>query len=188
MIPDWLSLVDIAYVAGVVLFGMSGFHKGFSGQVAHFLTTIALAAFLFFAYPSIYSYFGRIFRNLNETYMMWLILAGVAVLTLMVFLWVSKVVEKVLKTQISERSDRFYGTSLGLLRGALVALLIMVFLVMLGPPHIYDKFRSKSQVGKLVCYELVPRIQPHLTRSDLEERVDKLKEALLHQEEAGVLE
>jgi hypothetical protein len=43
-------------------------------------------------------------------------------------------------------------------------------------------------VGKLVCYQLVPRIQPHMTRAVLEERVNKLRDALIYQEDAGMLE
>jgi len=188
MLPDWLSFIDITYAGVVVLFGMAGLQKGFAGQVAHFITTLALAAFLFFAYPTIFKYFGQVFRNLDDTYMMWLILAGVAVLVLAFFLFISKILAGFLKTKISARSDRAFGLMLGTVRGALVALLAMSFLVMLGPAEVYNKFRAKSYVGTLVCYELVPRVQPHLTRSILEERVDQLREALIDQEEAGVLE
>lgn len=189
MIPSWLSLIDIAFVAAALLFGLGGFQKGFAGQVAHVITSVALAIFLFFAYPSIFSYFGRIFRNLNETYIMWLILAGLAALTVVFFLFVNKLLANILKTQISDRSDRAYGFSLGFIRGILVAGFIMIFLVILDSSgKTYDKFRAKSRVGKLVCYQLVPRIQPHMTRAVLEERVNKLRDALIYQEDAGMLE
>lgn len=186
MIPDWLSLIDVAYLAAVLLFAMGGFQNGFAGQVAHVLTSVALAAVLFFAYPTLFSYFGRLFRNMHETYLMWLVLAGLATIAVIFFVFVSKLLANVLKTQISNRSDRAYGFGLGLIRGALVALFVMIFLVILGSPKFYDTFSRKSYVGKLVCNELVPRIQPHMTRAVLEERVDKLREALIYQEEAGV--
>lgn len=188
MIPDWLSLIDVAYLAVVLLFAMGGFQNGFAGQVAHVLTSVTLAVVLFFAYPFLFSYLGRLFRSLHETYLMWLVLAGLAVLTVVFFTLLNKLLANVLKTQISDRSDRVYGFSLGFLRGALVALFAMIFLVILGSPKFYDTFSTKSRVGKLVCYELVPRIQPHMTRAVLEERVDKLREALIHQEEAGVID
>ncbi len=188
MIPDWLSLIDVAYVAVALLFALGGFQKGFAGQVAHVITFVALGAFLFFAYPAIFSYLGRLFRNLNETYMMWLILAGLAVLAIVFFIFVSKLLANVLKTQISDRSDRAYGFILGLVRGVLVTLFAMVFLVILGPPKFYDSFHTKSYVGKLVCYEIVPRIQPRLNESTVGEGFDKMREALIYQEEAGVLE
>ena len=188
MIPEWLSLIDVAYVAVALLFALGGLQRGFASQVAHVITFLAVGAILFFAYPSIFSYIGRLFRNLNETYMMWLILAGLAVLTIVFFIFLSKLLSNVLKTQISDRSDRIYGFTLGFIRGALVALFVMIFMVILGPPKTYDTFRMKSSVGQLVCYEMVPRIQPHMTRALLEERVDKLREALIYQEEAGVVE
>jgi len=186
MIPEWLSLIDVAYVAVALLFALGGLQKGFAGQVAHVVTFLALGAALFFAYPAIFSYLGRLFRNLNETYMMWLILAGLAALAIVFFILLSKLLANVLKTQISDRSDRVYGFSLGFVHGGLVALFAMVFLVILGSPEVYDRLRMKSHVGKLVCYEMVPRIQPHMTKAVLEDRVNQLREALIYQEEAGL--
>jgi len=188
MIPEWISLIDVAFLGVALLFGLGGFQKGFAGQVAHIITFLALGIFLFFAYPSIFNYFERLFYNVHETYIMWLVLAGLAVLVIVFFIFTSKLLANVLKTQISERSDSSYGFALGFIRGMLMALFIMIFLVILGPPKFYDTFRTKSQVGQLVCYELVPRIQPHMTQAVLEERVDKLRAALMHQEEAGVVE
>ncbi len=187
MIPEWLSLVDVAFLSVALLLALSGFQKGFAGQVAHIITFVAMGFVLFFAYPAIFSYLGGVFRNLNETYMMWLIFAGLAILMIGFFILVSKFLEKVLKTQISDRSDCTYGFILGFVRGIFAALFVMIFLVMLGPPKFYDNFRVKSYVGKLVCYEIVPRIQPHLPQAKLEQ-INKLKDALLYQEEAGVFE
>lgn len=186
--PEWLSLIDVAYVAVALLFALGGFQKGFAGQVAHILTFVAAGIFLFFAYPKIFDYFGRLFRNLNETYMMWLILAGVAVLSILFFIYVSKLLANVLKMQISEQTDSVYGFILGLIRGALMALFAMIFLVILGSPKFYEAFSEKSRVGQLVCYELVPRIQPRLNKSTVGEKFDKMREALIYQEEAGVVE
>ena len=119
---------------------------------------------------------------------MWLLLVGLAALTLGVFVLSSKMLASLLKMQISDRSDRTYGFMLGFFRGVLVALFVMIFIVMLGPPRFYDSFRMKSYVGKQVCYNLVPRIQPHLNRTTLEGKVKEWKLKLLEQEEAGVLE
>ncbi len=188
MIPEWLSLIDVAYVAVALLFALGGFQKGFAGQVAHIITFVVLGAFLFLAYPAIFSYLGRLFRNLNETHMMWLILAGLAVLTVVFFIYVSKLLANVLKTQISDRSDRTYGFVLGFIRGALTALFVMIFLVILGPAKFRDSFSERSRVGKLVCYELVPRIQPRLNKSTVGEGFNKMREALIYQEEAGLPE
>lgn len=188
MIPAWLSLIDVAYVAVALLFALGGLQKGFASQVAHIITFVALGVFLFFAYPSIYTYLGRLFRNLNEIYMMWLILAGLAVLTVVFFIYLSKLLANLLKMQISDRTDRIYGFSLGFIRGALMALFAMLFLVILGSEKFYTVLSEKSHVGRLVCYEMAPRIQPHLNKDSVGDGFDRMREALIYQEEAGLPE
>lgn len=188
MIPTWLSLVDVTFVAVALLFAWHGFRNGFAVHIAHVLTFVVMGSFLFFVYPYLFNYLDGVFHNLDETYLMWLLLAGMAVLTLVVFMWLNRLFASMLKKRVSPRSDHIYGFILGFIRGVFVALFAMIFLVILGPPRIYDDFRIKSHVGKLVCYELVPRIQPHLTHAVLEEQVQKLKNKLLEREEAGDLE
>jgi uncharacterized membrane protein required for colicin V production len=188
MIPEWFSFVDMAFLGVALLFAWGGFQKGFAGQVAHVLTFLIMGGVLFFAYPAIYSYLSRIFRNLEEAYLMWLLLICLAAITFGVFVLSSKMLASVLKTQISDRSDHAYGFMLGFIRGALVAVFAMIFIVMLGPPRFYDSFRAKSYIGRQVCYKLVPRVQPHLNRATLEEKVKEWKQNLLEKQEAGVLE
>jgi len=188
MIPDWLSFVDVAFLGVALLFAWGGSQKGFAAQVAHILTFLIMGGFLFFAYPAIYSYLAGIFRNLDEAYLMWLLLVCLVALAFGVFVLSCKLLASLLKAQISERSDHVYGFMLGFVRGALVALFAMIFIVMLGPPRFYDTFRMKSYIGKQVCYNLVPRVQPHLNRGTLEGKVNQWKQKLLEQEQAGELE
>ncbi|VGO21691.1 CvpA family protein [Pontiella sulfatireligans] len=188
MLPDWVSYVDVGFAAVALLFAWSGWQKGFAGQVAHILTFVIMGGLLFFAYPAIFSYLGRALRNVNETYLMWLILGAMAALALAVFLVLSKMLQSLLKAQISDQSDKAYGFSLGLVRGILVALFAMVFLVILGPPRIYEGFSGQSKVGRMVCHDIVPRIQPHLTRAVLEGKAQQLRDKLMEQEEAGQLD
>jgi uncharacterized membrane protein required for colicin V production len=186
MIPEWLSFIDIAFVAVALLFGLGGVQRGFASQVAHIITFLAMGAFLLYAYPAIFDLFGRLFRDVNEVYMMWLLLAGLVLLTVVFFIFVSKLLANILKMQISDRSDRVYGFLFGFVRGALTALLVMVFLVILGSENIYNVFSEKSRIGQFVCYEMVPRIQPHVNKSTVEDGFDRMREALIHQEEAGL--
>ena len=188
MIPEWLSFIDVAFLGAALLFAWGGFQKGFAAQIAHILTCLIMGVFLFFAYPAIYNFLSGIFRNLEEAYLMWLLLVCLAALTFGVFVLSNKMLASLLKAQISKRSDHVYGFMLGFIRGALVALFAMIFIVMLGPPRFYDSFRMKSYVGRQVCYNLVPRIQPHLNRATLEGKVKEWKLKLLEQQEAGVLE
>lgn len=188
MIPGWLSFIDVAFAAAVLLFAWGGFQKGFAGQVAHILTFLSMGLMLFFAYPYVYSFFGRMFRRLDEAVIMWFLLIGLVVFSVVVFILCSKLLSRMMKAQISERSDHALGLLLGLVRGGLAALLGMIFLVMLGPQRMEDNFSYKSYTGRFVCYQLVPRIRPHLTRPIIQEKTRDWRNKLLEQEEAGALE
>ena len=188
MIPEWLSFIDIAFVIVVLFSAIGGFQKGFAGQVAQVATFVLFGIFLFFAYPSIYSHMVALFQGLNKTYVMWLVLAGLLLLCIFFFLFSNKLLATLFKMQISERSDRSYGLTLGLIRGVLFALFAMILLVLLSPPKLSDTLCAKSQVGRLVCRELVPRIQPHLNKETLSEDFEKMRSSLFRQKEAGVSE
>jgi uncharacterized membrane protein required for colicin V production len=186
MIPEWFSFIDAAFVAVALLFALGGVQRGFASQLAHIITFVALAIFLFFAYPAIFTLFGRLFRSVSEVYMMWVLLAGLVLLAIVFYIFISKLLASLLKMQISDRSDRINGFLFGFVRGALGVLLALVFLVILGSDKIYDVLSEKSQVGKLVCNEMVPRIQPHVNKDSVGDGFDRMREALIRQDEAGV--
>lgn len=176
--PAWLSFIDVAFVVAVLLFAWGGFQKGFAGQIAHILTFLIIGAVLLFAYPHICGYLEQVFQSVDESYILWAIMAVVAVLAIGVFLLMSKMLAKLLKTQLSERSDHAYGFILGLFRGVLVALLVMILLVVLGPQRIEDNFCDKSYTGKFVCYQLVPRIRPHMSRAVWSDDIQKIRQEI----------
>jgi uncharacterized membrane protein required for colicin V production len=188
MIPEWLSFIDIAFIAVVLLFGLGGVQRGFASQVAHIVTFLALGILLFSAYPAIFNLFGKVFRSVNETYMMWVLLAGLVLLAIVFFIFISKLLANILKMQISDHTDRVWGFLFGTVRGALGVLIALVFLIILGPEKIYDVLSEKSQIGKLVCYEMVPRIQPHVNKSSVGDGFNRMRDALIRQEEAGLPE
>lgn len=185
MIPNWLSLIDILYVVIIFLCAWNGFNKGFSGQAAYVLTAVLCGILLFFAYPVLFSYFGRVFRGLEEAYLMWLLLIGLGAVSIGLFTLFSKITAKLIKTQMSDGLDAGWGLVFGFFNGMLVTLMVMILIVMLDRSgKTYDLMRTKSQVGKLVCYELLPRIQPRLTTL-YENKVRDWKAQLMEREEAG---
>lgn len=188
MIPEWFSFIDAAFIAVALLFALGGVQRGFASQLAHIITFVALGVFLFFAYPAIFNLTGRLFRNVNEVYMVWVLLVGLVLLAIVFYIFISKLLASVLKMQISDMSDRINGFLFGFVRGALATLIALVFLVILGSEKIYDVLSEKSQVGQLVCYEMVPRIQPHVNKDSVGEGFGKMREALIYKEEAGVVE
>jgi len=188
MIPVWFSWLDAAVAGVALLFAWGGWKRGFAGQVAHTLAVLFMGAMLYFAFPYLLDFLGKLFRNIDETYLMWMILLGLVVAAFVLFLALSKAMAHLLKAQVSEGSDRLCGFVLGLLRGALAALLVLLLLALAGPPRVCDTLRAKSQTGRFVCRELVPRIQPRVGRASIEEKVRLLREKLHDREEAGRLE
>lgn len=172
--PAWLSFIDIAFVVGVALFAWGGSQKGFAGQIAHIVTSLILGVLLFFAYPYILGYLGGVFRRIDEVYIMWILVIGLLVLSVFVFVLLSKMLVSLLKTHLSERSDHVYGFILGTVRGALTALLFMVIIAMLGPPRVEESFRLKSYTGRFVARQLVPRVRPHVNRQVWAENKEKV--------------
>ena len=186
--PAWLSLVDVVVLIVIALFAWGGFQKGFASQMAYVITFLCAGVLLFFAYPMLFSYFGKVFRGLEETYLMWIILATLLVVGIALYTLFGKLLAGVLKMQISSRADHGWGLVLGLTRGILTTLIVMILVVMLERSgKAYEKFSAKSYVGELVCMEMVPRIQPRLTAL-YENKLEGWKAELLRQEEAGVLD
>jgi uncharacterized membrane protein required for colicin V production len=187
MIPNWLSLVDVTYVLVALMFAWGGYQKGFSAQLAHVLTFFTCGILLFFAYPFLFKYFGGVFRGLEETYLMWMLLITLLILGLALFILFSKMLAGLLKPQFSERADQGWGLIFGFFRGMLIGLIAMILIVMLDQSgKCFEQFRMKSQVGKLVCYQIVPRVQPRLTTL-YENKVRDWKAELMKREEAGDL-
>jgi uncharacterized membrane protein required for colicin V production len=185
MIPVWLSWVDVAFLLAVGLFAWGGFQKGFAAQLAPVLTFLSASILLFFAYPFLFNYFGGVFRNLEETYLMWMLLITLLVLGIALFMLFSKLLAGLVKMQMSDRADTSWGCVLGLFRGLMMGLIGMIVLVMIDRSGVtYDRFRMKSQVGKVVCYQIVPRIQPRVTAL-YEDKIGDWKSTLLQREEAG---
>lgn len=184
MIPEWLSLIDLTVLAAVLLFAFGGLHKGFAGQIAHILTFLITGLILFFAYPFIYTELTDLFYRLNERALMWIILIGLVILTMGIFLLISVLLSKIIKSKIPHRADQFFGLILGAIRGMLLALLVMIFFILLGPSSFHQRFQEKSKTGTFVCKKMIPTIQPHIPSSAMD-RVDNIKQRLMEQEEAG---
>ncbi len=188
MIPEWMSWIDVGYVVVALMFAWGGYQRGFATQIAHVLTLITIGLALIFVYPFVFDQLARMFRNMHETVLTWLLLILLAALTVGLYLLFTKLLARYFKAKLSDRSDSWSGFLFGFARGLMIGLFALTFWVILGPPTAYDTLRLKSKVGNVVCYQLVPRIQPQLTSPVLESKVKKVQNKLLQREEAGLKE
>lgn len=177
MIPVWFSFIDVAFVMAVILFAWGGYQKGFAAQVAHILAFIILGGLLLFAYPHIQGFLiTRI--HVNETLIMWGLVALLIGLSVVAFLLISKLLVSMLKPQVTESTDQTFGLLLGMVRGALAALLFMIFLTMLGPQGVVNKMCEKSYTGRFVVYRVVPQIQRYRNSPIVTEGIQKVEDRI----------
>jgi uncharacterized membrane protein required for colicin V production len=182
MIPEYISLIDVAAVIIVLFFAFFGYFKGFANQLASFLALIVLGLVFYFLYPPLFNYLTDLFKKLNQTAVVWGLIILLAVLSFFFFILMNKLLEKILKFQISDNADHFYGVLLGFFRGTLLVLLGISFVVILGPEGTQKKARKKSYVGRFTCDRIVHHIQPYLTPSFLEKGVENLEKKIKRKE------
>lgn len=185
MMPSWLSLADVFFVVVVGLFAVGGYQKGIAAQLAHVGTFFLAGVLLFFAYPFLFSYLGSVFRGLEETYLMWVLLAALLLISIGLYMLFTKLLAGLIRFVISERVDALWGLAGGLVRGLLTVLVVMILLVMVDRTGgAYDQLRARSYIGRVVCNKLVPRIQPHLV-SLYRDKIMEWENPLLEREEAA---
>lgn len=180
-----ISLIDVAFVCVVLLFAWAGCQKGFAAQVAPILTLAAFGGILFFIYPPVFDFLKGLLYTLSDTSVMWIILGLVLILAGFLFVSSNKLFARILKAKVTNGADRAWGLCLGLIRGMLVALLVLILFIMVGPRNQHEILPGKSYVGNMVYHRLVPRIQPHFEPSEVGDKIDLLRNKLLEQEDAG---
>lgn len=183
--PDWLGFVDIAIVVIIFLFAWGGSQRGFAAQLAPIFTFGLMGVFLFYAYPFIFNYLLGLFRNLHETYLTWLLMAGIVVLAFLFYVLVSKLLAGALRMHLSDRADKVNGFFLGIIRGVLTLLIVMVLFVVLGSEEIYNVLSSNSTIGRVVCREAVPLVQPHVNRAVFGQKIQAVRDRLMQREDAA---
>ena len=157
-----ISFVDVAVIVVVLFFAFFGYFKGFANQIASFLALVLLGLILYFVYPPLFNYLTDLFNSLNQTVVVWVLIILFTVLSFVFFILMNKLLVKILKLQVSENSDHFYGVVMGFFQGVMIVLLALSFIVILGSKGTSEKVKEneKSYVGRFTCNQIIPHIQP----------------------------
>ena len=190
--PGWLSFIDIAVVLVVVFFAWSGLQKGFAGQVAHFLTVLIFGGLFYFGYRPLFIVMARLFRGIDDAYIMWLLAVGLLVLAFVIFILISKLLAQLLKANMSDVTDRVCGLLLGAGRGFLMVLLGLALTLLLAPLSVQDTICGESRFGRFVTLKVVPRIRPRVdpviwkkNKNRVEQRIQEERERLQYEFNEG---
>jgi len=187
--PGWWSWIDATVVVVVLTFVWGAAQKGFAAQISRVAALAFLSVTLFFAYPPLFKLLQGKFSSLSDAGAMWILLLLLGLLSVLLYVLLATWLAKRLKANVSPRTDHVLGGVLGGVLGIMATLLAMTFIVIFGHPKFHDLLSKKSKVGRFVCRDLVPRIQPHLTTGSVENKLDAGKEYFLqHRREGGALE
>lgn len=160
MTMEWLNMVDIIFILVVLVSGLAGRQQGTLYQLPQILALLVFGAFLFFVHPFAFRELNHQFPHLNETILIWGLILLQGILTWGVFELVSKPLQKK-KTGASAQSDQVVGFLLGMFRGAVVATLTIILFAVLFGTDFEGRICKNSEVGTLICQDLVPQVQPY---------------------------
>ena len=160
--PEMLYTIDILFVAFVLLFGVIGLLRGFSGELASLLTLFVLLGALCFSYPSLTQIAAENWGTLSPEAIQALVLLVLLLGSAILFFLMHLLFRQMFKERMGMVFHRVAGGFVGLLRGGLIALCMMTGLSILPSEALYARLSEKSVIGGWVCHTLTPWVHPRL--------------------------
>lgn len=179
--PEQVYTIDILFLAFVLLFVFSGIKHGLSGELAHVITLTAVLAGICFFYPQLIDLATESWRALPETAVRIAVPLVMALAAVLLFFLVRVLLKQLLKSKLSEFSDKAVGGVVGVLRGALLGLVLFSGLSLIPSEALYRTLSEKSLIGAWVCNTLTPWAQPRIMelpvlKDRVSERIDEITE------------
>lgn len=162
MFPDWLFTIDVLFILFLLFFGVNGFRRGLSGELAHVLSLLVLFCGFFFFFPALTKLVAGQWSDLSPEWTRVVVMVAVAGAALLLFFAGREVFKLLLKTQVSEVGDKLIGGLVGLSRGLVIGLIVLGSLSIVPSDRIYGLLTEKSMIGKWVCTTLTPWARPKI--------------------------
>jgi uncharacterized membrane protein required for colicin V production len=177
--PEQLYTIDILFAAFVLLFVFSGIKHGLSGELAHVVTLTVLLAGVCFYYPQLVDWAAEYWRALPETAVRIAVPVVMLLAAILLFVMVRALFRQVFKSRLGESADKAAGGLVGILRGALMGLVIFSGLSLIPSEALYRTLSEKSAIGAWVCNTLTPWAQPRIMelpvlKDSVNDRIDEL--------------
>jgi uncharacterized membrane protein required for colicin V production len=159
--PEMLFTIDILFAAFVLFFAVSGARNGFSGELAHVVTLVALLAGVCFYYPQLTGLAADYWQALPESAVRILVPIVLVLAAALLFVAVRALFKQLFKSKLGGPADKIAGGLTGALRGALFGLAFLAGLSLIPDDSLYRALSEKSSVGSWVCNTLTPWAQSH---------------------------
>jgi len=174
--PEMLYTIDILFVAFVLFFVVGGVRHGFSGELAHVITLLALLAGVCFYYPRMVEIASDYWRVLPEPVVRILVPIVLVLAAVLLFVVVRALFKQLLKDKAGGPVDKAGGGLVGALRGILFGLTVFAGISLIPNETLYRVISEKSAIGAWVCNTLTPWAQSHV--EELPVLKDKAREQL----------
>jgi len=163
-----LSIMDMVLLLLLLIFGVRGLLRGFSGELAHLFTFFALAAGFIYALPPAVQYleerYGMSLFNARTLSTLVLLLAVAGI-----FFLLREGLATLVKAGLNTMMDKLLGLITGLLRGSCILLVFLVLLRLAPVAEIQTVVFEQSRIGSRVKRDLFPMLDRWLN-SNLTDR------------------
>ncbi len=181
--PEMLYTIDILFVAFVVVFLVGGVRHGFSGELAHVITLLALLAGFCFFYPNLVQMASETWRALPDSAVRILVPVVLVLAAALLFVVVRALLRQLLKDKVGGPADKVGGGLVGALRGILFGLALFAGISLIPNETLYRALSEKSSIGAWVCNTLTPWAQSHVEelpalKDKMGEQIDDMSDQL----------
>ena len=184
---DW-SVLDIGVSVMALLFGIFGFREGFARQLATLFTFVLTMVALYVAYPVLLEYLANHFPDWSIVKVTALGLLALALLSIGLFVLLKQLLASAMLSNLSDGTNKSLGFLFGVLRGAVLAILLLSVVAQVGSESIRSELQDRSMVGSWVCEQFAPMASEYVNRERLEEQMDALRDRVELPTPAEVIE
>ncbi|MAI20759.1 MAG: hypothetical protein CMF28_06000 [Kiritimatiellaceae bacterium] len=172
---EW-SVLDVGVGVLALLFGIFGLREGFARQLATLITFVLTMVALYVAYPILLEYLAGNFPEWSVGTVTGLGLLALALLSIGLFVLLKQVLASAMLANLSDGTDKGMGFVLGLLRGGVLAVLLLSVVAQLGSEGVRSRMQDGSWVGRWVCDRVAPLAAEYVNRERLGEQMDALRD------------
>lgn len=168
------NAVDIGALVVLILGTIIGFRRGLSGEIARFIGTIAaftLGIYYFKPFSSWVVDHTRMGEEIADVAAFILIVGAILLVTLIVRL----ILRSIMKISFEGNLEKGGGSLAGLVRAAILVLIIFITMNMCRNDYLNKAFGKESVIGSVVI-RYMPLIEKQVDKLPVKEKVEGIRE------------
>lgn len=171
-----MSILDIVVLIFLACFGLYGFKQGLAKQLATFLTFLITVISIYYIYPIFLKYLSNTFSDLNKAVILTIGLSALVLFSIGLFVFLKQILSTGLSSSMSDNINKTWGCIFGILKGALVVIIILTIAMHFNEKGVKKKISKKSITGKWFTHRFYDHINKYMDLKfgidDLTDRID----------------